>query len=264
MSDFKLNENDNAFNNAYSENNSYAPQFNNYSDSMNASEPIRTTMTGLMTTNEVLTGSFLFMFIALLLTGITAVVVSSSEALMYSLFGSTFSLIAIFAIEIGLVFACQATIKKNNIVVSTVLFVLYSIVNGLTLSVVFLVYTQASVTRAFFSTAMVFAVMAIFGKLTSIDLTSLGGIFGVGLLATIVISTINLFIGSTMIDMGISVVTIVIFLGLTAYDVQKIEKLSRSRGDLNPMVISLYGAIELYLDFINLFLKILRLMGRRK
>ena len=212
----------------------------------------------------IMTGSFMYMFIALLVTGITAVVTVSSPTLLSALFSSSATFTMIFVVELVVVLAANAAMSHNNVVLSAVLFFTYAIVKGLTFSVIFLAYTSSSIEQAFFSTAVVFGLMALIGKVTDKDLTSIGSILLVGLLAVLLVSVVNIFIGSSAVDMAVTVVTIIIFLGLTAYDTQKIKKMAASNAGYSPAVISLWGAMELYLDFVNLFLRILRLMGKRK
>lgn len=212
----------------------------------------------------IMTGSFMYMFIALLVTGITAVVTASSPTLLSILFSSSATFTMIFVVELVVVLGANAAMSHNNVALSAVLFFTYAIVNGLTFSVIFLAYTSSSIEQAFFSTAVVFGLMALIGKVTDKDLTSIGSILLVGLLAVLLVSVVNLFIGSSAVEMAVTVVTIIIFLGLTAYDTQKIQKMAASNTGYSPAVISLWGAMQLYLDFVNLFLRILRLMGRKK
>lgn len=212
----------------------------------------------------VLTGSFMYMFIALLVTGITAVVVASSETVFLAICGRLSSLFILFGLEFGIMWATRAAMKNNNVVLSGVLFLAYAIVNGLTFSVIFIVYTSSSIEQAFFSTAVVFGLMAFVGKVTDKDLSSIGTVLLFGLIGVIITTIINFFIGSSVLDIGISIVTIIIFMGLTAYDVQKIQNMSNEHSGYSASVISLWGAMELYLDFINIFLKIIRLTGKRK
>lgn len=220
---------------------------------------------GFEALNSVLGRSFLYMFIALLLTGITSVIVASSPALLTAIFASgRFSLLIIFGLEIGIVIACTAAMKSNNATLSAILFAAYSIINGLTFSVIFLAFQLSSIINVFFTTALVFGIMAFLGGVTKRDLTKLGNILLAGLIGIIIGSVINLFVGSSGADFIITILGVVIFMGFTAYDVNKIIKLSNSYTGLSTNVIALYGAMQLYLDFINLFLKLLRLFGKRK
>ena len=220
-------------------------------------------LTGAMA-NSVLTCAFLYMFIALLVTGITSLIVASNPSLVLAIFGSRVGFILIFAIEIGLVFACNLAIKSNNITVSALLFFAFAVVNGLTFSVIFLVFTLTSIVQVFFMTAVVFGVMALYGAVTKKDLTGWGPILLAGLVGIILGSIINMFIGSSAADFAITIIGIVVFTLYTAYDVNKILKMSHMNSGLSVQVLGMFGAMQLYLDFINLFLKLLRLFGKRK
>lgn len=228
-------------------------------------EPYRSTYTveNTSTVSEVLTGSFMYMFIALLITGITAVITVTSPVLLSAIFSNSTTFMLLLVMEFGIVFAASAAMKRNNIVLSGILFFAYAVVNGLTLSVIFLAYAASTIERAFFATAIMFGVMAFIGKVTKKDLTSIGNILLIGLIAVILASLVNIMIGSTVMDLAITIIAIIIFLGLTAYDTQKIQKMAQANTGYSLAVISMWGAMELYLDFINLFLRILRLFGRR-
>lgn len=228
-------------------------------------EPYKSTYTVENTSavSEVLAGSFMYMFIALLITGITAVMTVTSSVLLSAIFSNSTTFLLLFVVEFGIVFAASAAMNHNNVVLSAILFFAYAVVNGLTLSVIFLAYTASTIEQAFFATAIMFGVMAFIGKVTKKDLTSIGGILMIGLITVIIVSLFNIMIGSSTIDLAITIIAIIIFLGLTAYDTQKIQKMAQANTGYHLAVISLWGAMELYLDFINLFLRILRLFGRR-
>ena len=162
------------------------------------------------------------------------------------------------------IFGATAAMKKNNVMMSAVLFFLYCVVNALTLSCIFYVYELGSIAQVFIITAIVFGLMAAVGYFTKMDLTRIGNILLIGLIGIILGSIVNIFMHSSGLDMFLTVAGILIFLGLTAYDVQKIKKMAVSNIGLDPMIIGLYGAMELYLDFINLFLRLLRIMGRAR
>lgn len=219
-----------------------------------------------LSVQTVLTRSFLFMFMALLVTGITALLVATSwsegGALGRLVYGSRYGFIIFIVAEFAVVIAANVAMKKNNLVLSAILFFVYSVVNGLTLSVIFLAYTKASITQVFFIAAGIFGVMALLGAFTKLDLTKLGTILMIGLFGIVIASLINLFIGSSGLSTLISIIGVVIFTGLTAYDVQKIKRMAANPSGYDLNVVGLYGAMELYLDFINLFLYLLRLFGR--
>lgn len=225
-------------------------------------------MAGLLTAeamNNVLVKSFFFMFIALMITGITAMIVASSESMLMLLYGQgSAPIIAVLILEFALVLICSATLKQNNAVLSGTLFLLYSIVNGITFSVIFLVFQISSIASIFFVTSIIFAVMALYGAVTKKDLSSWGSILMIGLIGIIIASVVNFFIGSSMVDTVVCVIGVALFIAFTAYDVNKIKKLSQMNTGLSTTVLGLFGALNLYLDFINLFLKLLRLFGKRR
>ena len=215
--------------------------------------------------NSVLTKSFMYMFMALLITGITSLVVASSPDLVRMFWAGSMIPFWICVIsELALVFACRAAIKANNVVLSAALFIAYSIVNGLTLSVIFLVYSLDSIVMVFLLTSVLFAVLAGIGAFTKRDISSWGIYLLVGLFGIIIGSVINMFLHSSTFDYFLTFIGIGVFMGLTIYDVNKIKRISSENTGLSLNVLGFYGAMELYLHFINLFLKLLRLMGKRK
>ena len=154
--------------------------------------------------------------------------------------------------------------SKNLVGPSVALFTIYSIINGLTLSVIFLVYTQSSIVAVFFLTAAMFGVMAAIGLFTKKDLTRIGSLCLMGLIGIILAGIVNIFLQSNSMDWMISILGVLIFVGLTAYDTQKIKMRSAEIGEDRIVTTALFGAMQLYLDFINLFLKLLRILGKRK
>ena len=215
--------------------------------------------------NSVLANAFFYMFLALLVTAITALIVASSPTFLSAVFGGgQLSIILIFALELGLVFATQSAIKKNNLGLSATLFFLFSAVNGLTFSVIFMVFELSSIVTVFFMTSVVFGTMAAYGFITKKDLTGWGPYLFAGLIGILAGSIINIFLGSSGVDFGVTIIGVIVFTLYTAYDVNKIRNMSRMNTGLSVHVLGMYGAMELYLDFINLFLKLLRLFGKRR
>ena len=159
--------------------------------------------------------------------------------------------------------AIYSAIGRLSATAATLLFVLYSIVNGATLSVIFLAYTMTSIASVFFITAGTFAVMAFIGYTTKTDLTSFGKMLMMGLIGIILATVVNIFIGSSMLNMIVSYVGVVVFVGLTAYDSQKIKNLLYQVDNMSEEAqkLALLGSLTLYLDFINLFLMLLRIFG---
>tara|TARA_R110002096_G_scaffold39845_7_gene108705 strand:- start:1899 stop:2606 length:708 start_codon:yes stop_codon:yes gene_type:complete len=211
---------------------------------------------------------YMWMCGALLITGFVALRTISSESLMNTLFGGTSMMpfyVLIFA-ELGLVWWLSASINKMSSGLATALFILYSALNGLTLAVVFLLYTKASIASTFFVTAGTFGVMSAYGYFTKKDLTSWGNLLFMALVGFIIASIVNIFLQSSFFYWLITYAGILIFVGLTAYDTQKIKKMSLGL-DANSeegKKGAIMGALMLYLDFINLFLLLLRVLGNRR
>ena len=208
-----------------------------------------------------------YMALGLILTSLTAWLTASSPAMLRTFYSSQVPLIIVAVAEIGLVMYLSATIAKHSASTSLLLFGIYSVLNGITCSAVLLVYTAQSVYTAFLSTAGMFGAMSLYALYTKRDITSWGSFLYMGLLGLIVAMLINIFVGSTMAETVISVMGIVIFMGLTAYDTAKIKTLADGMGmndDEAVGKVAVIGALELYLDFINLFLYLIRLFGKRR
>ena len=217
------------------------------------------------TLNSALTASFVYMFIALLLTGITSLVVAAYPAFYMGVFAmGRVGIFLILGVELLLVAGCNYAVKKDNTAMAAIMLYAFAIVNGITFSVIFLAFTLSSIVTVFFMTSVIFGVMAIYGAVTKKDLTGWGPILFAGLLAVLFGSILNIFLGSTMADFAFTILGVVVFTLYTAYDVNKIAKLERMNTGLSTQAIGIYGALQLYLDFINLFLKLLRLFGKRK
>ena len=208
-----------------------------------------------------------YMALGLILTSLTAWLTASSPAMLRMFYGSATPLIIVAVAELGLVFYLSATIAKHSASTSLLLFGLYSILNGITCSAVLLVYTQESVYTAFLSTAGMFGAMSVYAMYTKRDITTWGSFLQMGLWGLIIAMVINIFVGSTMAETVISVMGIIIFMGLTAYDTAKIKSIAESSGMNDDEAIgkvAVIGALALYLDFINLFLYLIKLFGKRR
>jgi len=170
--------------------------------------------------------------------------------------------------ELGLVIYLSARIKSISATAATGLFIFYSALNGATLSVLLMIYTSTSVAGTFIVAAGMFAAMAVYGTVTKKDLSSLGSFMFMGLIGIIIASVVNIFMRSAMISWVVSAIGVVVFTGLTAYDVQKISNYGgggvMASGEAAIRKGAILGALTLYLDFINLFLSLLRLMGDRR
>ena len=206
---------------------------------------------------------FNWMAVGLALTGVTALFTAES-GLALKIVGSPLFMILIIA-ELGLVFFLSARIEKIQSVTATMLFYGYSILNGLTLSVIFLAYTRSSIAGTFFITAGMFGAMAVYGMVTKRDLSGFGSFLFMGLIGIIIASIVNIFLKSSGMYWVISMLGVFIFTGLTAYDVQKIKNMGEkgilNQGEEAIRKGAIMGALALYLDFINLFLMLLRFFG---
>lgn len=209
--------------------------------------------------NKIFTKIYGWLFIGLLISFITGYYVSTNENMLYNIFQTkTYILLAI--IEIVVVIWLSAGIRKMNIITAKTLYVLYSILTGLTLSIIFLAYKIDSIIYVFGFTSLIFLIMSVIGMTTKKDLTKLGTILFIGLLGIIIASLINLFIGSETFNLMTCIIGIIIFTLFIAYDVNKIKYTLEYLEEDKAAII---GAFELYLDFINLFLKLIRLFGKR-
>jgi FtsH-binding integral membrane protein len=209
-----------------------------------------------------------WMGIGLALTGFTAYYVSNSESLLRLVFGNPFLLMVLILAELGLVFAIAGMVNRMSAGTATALFVIYSTLNGVTLSSIFLVYARASIVSTFFICAATFIACSLYGWTTKKDLTSLGGFMMMGLIGIVIASLVNMFVRSSSMSMIISYIGVFVFVGLTAYDTQKIKNMAMTQpANLDGGVIrkgAILGALSLYLDFINLFLMILNIFGQRR
>jgi len=203
------------------------------------------------------------MALGLLLTAITSFYVASSQAVMSLLFSTPATIWILFAAELGLVIYLSARIDKLNAGTATALFYLYSAINGVTLAPIFLVYTGTSIATTFAITAGTFALMSLSGYITKQDLSKFGSVMMMALLGLILCIVVNLFLLNAMMDLIISCAGVLIFVGLTAWDTQAIKRMCEMADPSMQGKIATMGALTLYLDFINLFIHLLRLFGSR-
>lgn len=222
--------------------------------------------------NKLLRASFSWMALAMLLTALSALLFAHVPQLTSLLLEPTETgfkptILAYIVMFAPLIFVLAINFGLNRMSYPALigLFVAYSIVNGISFSFIFFIYNIGSITTVFLSTTALFAVMAIAGYTTKTDLTKLGSILMIGVIGIVIASLINMFMGSARMDYMISILGVIIFTGLTAYDVQKIKNLGQQMGDsAMTSKLGIIGALSLYLDFINLFLFLLRLFGGRK
>lgn len=209
---------------------------------------------------------YTWMTLALVLTGLTAYGVATSPGILMAIYSNPALLWGLVIAEFALVFGVSAAINRLSLTTATLMFVAYSVINGALLSSIFLVYTAASITSVFFITAGTFATMALIGYTTKTDLTSVGKLLFMALIGLIIATVVNIFVGSSMLTMICSYVGVLIFVGLTAYDSQKIKHMLQQAPDAgeSSQKLALLGALTLYLDFINLFIYLLRIFGDRR
>lgn len=216
--------------------------------------------------NAVLKGSFAWMTLAMVLTGIAAVFLEANAGILVYIFSNTFLRIAVLFAPLIFVMAMGIRFQKFSYTGLIAMFLAYSLLNGITFGAILMIFKIQSVLAIFLSTAALFAIMAIAGYTTKTDLTKLGSILMIGLIGIVIATLINFFAESETMDYIISILGVVIFTGLTAYDVQKIKNMGQQVGFDGTLTrkLSVMGALTLYLDFINLFLFLLRLFGDRK
>ena len=209
---------------------------------------------------------FVWMALALVITGVTAYGVATTPSLLIAIVTNKALFWGLIIAELALVFAVSGAINRLSLATATLLFVLYSVVNGVTLSVIFLAYSMPAIIQTFFITAGTFGVMALVGYTTKTDLTSLGKLLFMALIGLVIATVVNMFVGSTGFDYILSYVGVLSFVGLTAYDTQKIKQMCMQAPDAGEHMqkLALLGALSLYLDFIILFLYLLRIFGNNK
>ena len=192
--------------------------------------------------------------------------VASNESLVYSIVSNRLLFFGLILGEIFLVGYLIARISKMSAQTAGIIFTGYAALNGVTLSVVLLAYTSASIASTFFVTAGTFAIMSIYGYYTKKDLTSWGNLLFIALIGVILASVVNFFMQSEMMYWLITYAGVLVFVGLTAYDTQKIKRMSTANeiGSEGESKSAIVGALMLYLDFINLFLLLMRILGDRK
>ncbi len=207
-----------------------------------------------------------WMAAGLALTGIMALYISSSETMTQLIFGNRAIPIILIVIQLGLVIYLSGWAHKMSASQATGIFLLYAGLTGVTLSVIFLVYTTSSIASTFFVTAGTFGALSMYGYVTKKDLSGFGQFLFMGLIGLILSRVANMFIASASFDSALNIIGVLIFAGLTVYDTQKIKRMNilGNEGTDEDTKEAIVGALTLYLDFINLFLHLLRIMGDRR
>jgi uncharacterized protein len=212
---------------------------------------------------SVISQAYLWMAVGLVITGAVAAFTASSPSMVSLVYSNVLVFWGLLVVEIILVIVLAAAVTRLPVGVALTLFVVYAALNGVTLSGIFLAYTKASLASTFFITAGTFAIMAFYGYTTKRDLTRLGNLLFMALIGLILGSLVNLLFRNDIIYWITTYLGVLIFVGLIAYDTQKLKRLGSSAGGDSASRLAILGALSLYLDFINLFLFLLRIFGRQ-
>lgn len=210
---------------------------------------------------------YAWMAIALVITGFTAYTVAGSPLLLGLVFSSKFGMWGLVLATVALVWHLSSAVGRMSLKKVAAMFLVYSVLNGITMASIFVVYTMTSIASVFFITAGTFGVMSVYGYVTKADLSKMGNICLMALFGLIVATIVNLFMDNTLLQTIIAYAGILIFVGLTAYDTKRIRELAytyNARATDEGQKLAIMGALTLYLDFINLFLYMLRIFGDRK
>lgn len=208
---------------------------------------------------------YAWMTLALGITGFTAMLVASSPSITQAIFGNQFVFWGLLIGELVLVFVISGAIQKMTSSTATLLYLLYAVLNGVTMSFIFLVYTKTGIGVTFLITAGTFGIMSVYGYVTKQDLTKVGNLLLMVLIGVIIAAVVNIFLKSSTLQWIITIAGIIVFVGLVAYDTQKIKQIGQVAMDgETKKKLSIIGALALYLDFINLFLLLLSLFGGRR
>ena len=203
------------------------------------------------------------MFLALVVTALTSLYVASSPAILSVVLGNRAVFFGLMIAELAVVFVVSGMLNKLSTTTATLLFYLYAVLNGVVFSSIFVVYDLGSIAYTFFITAGVFGAMSVYGMVTKNDMTKFGSYCIMGLFGLIIASIVNIFVASSTLDWIISLFGVALFIGLTAWDTQKIKNAAYVNDPSQTGKLATIGALSLYLDFINLFLYLLRIFGGR-
>lgn len=209
---------------------------------------------------------YVWMTLALVITGLTAYSVANSPALLNTIYTNSALMWGLIIGELALVFIISGAINRLSLTTATLLFIIYSVLNGAMLSSIFIIYEPMVIAKVFFITAGTFGAMAFYGYSTKRDLSSIGKILFMALIGLIIATIVNMFLKSPGFDYILSYIGVAIFIGLTAWDSQKIKQMLLMQPDMSEgaQKLALLGSLTLYLDFINLFLYLLRIFGSNR
>lgn len=209
--------------------------------------------------NRIFSKIYIWMFVGLMISFITGYYISTNENMIYNLFVKGMYWI-VFIAEFVVVIWLSAGIRKMSVTTAQILYLLYSLLTGATLASIFIIFKMSSIIFVLGITAILFLIFAAIGKYTKVDLTRIGTILIMALFGIIIASIINAFVGSETFDLALCIVGVLVFLGFIAYDIQKIKRLVLG---LDEDKAAILGAFELYLDFINLFVRLIQIFGKR-
>ncbi|MDF2879216.1 MAG: Bax inhibitor/YccA family protein [Clostridia bacterium] len=215
------------------------------------------------TTRRFITKVYAWMMLALIITGLSALWVVSSPLLLNLIFGGRYVLVGLLLMEFALVVYLSRKIFEMPSAMAKIWFIIYAVLNGITLSSLLLMYNVATVGFAFLITATLFGIMSLYGYFTKTDLTAIGNLFIMGIIGVFAVTVFNIFYQSTGLSLVLTYIGVFLFIGLIGYDTQRIKSLSYSSEKGIQANGSIMGAMMLYLDFINLFIRLVRLLGRR-
>lgn len=214
--------------------------------------------------NTLIRNVYIWMCIALMITGGTASFIASTPSIAEVIFSNRIFFYGLLIAQLGIVWIMSSRVNSLSLNALSALFVVYALLTGLTFSLIFLIYTTASIASTFFVTAGTFGVMSIYGYLTNRDLTKLGNLCMMALIGLILATVVNIFLANETLYWITTYVGVLIFTGLIAYDTQKLKALSTMENSEHTQKLAITGALSLYLDFINLFLMLLRILGKRR
>ncbi len=218
-------------------------------------------------TNKVMANVFMLMTLALVVTGVTSYFIMGNEQLLMSIAANMKNFLILCGVELFIVFILCMTINSISFNTAIIMFALYSVINGVTIAPLLYIYTEESVVSTFFITAGTFGAMALYGYITKTNLTGIGKILFMALIGLIIASIVNIFLNSSEFEIILNYAGVLIFVGLTAYDTQKIKGYiqdSIEKDSVSIPKIAVMGALTLYLDFINLFIRLLSILGKKK
>lgn len=235
--------------------------FDSYNKGYGYSEPRQSAAALASTVSSVMKRVYFKMTLALIVTALTALFAAGSAAYTNFLYSNSWFMWVLIIAEFGLVFGISGAINKMSSGVASLLFYLFAVVNGLMLSSIFFVYAPTAIAKTFFITAATFGAMSIYGYFTSNDLSKIGNYLFYALIGLIIASVVNIFMHSSTLDWIVSIAGVIIFVGLTAWDTQQVKQMAMLAPAGMTGRLATIGALNLYLDFINLFLFLLRIFG---